>query len=514
MVQTNYMAIGYTEKEAERLVQDIGKIDKKSIYKVYDYLQKNIDKFKVRPGWISFKPLNAGDVFYYYQDEKYVTNYIERDPVPAYNLALEYDCIINSHGGEGQNSTNRKNELLEEYYKITDKYKEKHDDIENEIYDLEYYSIKINYEDRDEKYKDLSMQDMKDLLEKYRNDMEELERKYNKEIDRIYDEINKEEKNTTSYWDILPISIQNKGEVTDVNTAVLNAISCGYKKILIFACNPYHFKLSEEIMKVKGVIVRMSNNVLFGTGGANNYISKSKKYYVYDNLGVKNKFKSFFNRNKYKNESTGLAGIGGVVGTMQPFITQYGPNATFTKNDKDNIEGYALSNDIITKNVLIVDKDGKIKKKDSSFLEGRKIRMFKYIGEDTTTLEDINKIIGKYGYREIFYEILSNKKLLSDDQILCDECFEEVSLSEIHEEKVSAIQTLIDGIKFITGEEVNKLPLMNESDIIKANDIIDDNQNIEIFENEYGYFAENVLTHKRTGYYKSINKIQIKPIII
>jgi GNAT superfamily N-acetyltransferase len=211
-------------------------------------------------------------------------------------------------------------------------------------------------------------------------------------------------------------------------------------------------------------------------------------------------------------ESMGLAGIGGMPAPSNQFITQFGPRSTFSD---DTVEGYAIHNDIITDKILLVDKNGNLAVKESSFLEGRKIRIFKYIGENVDEYYKILKSAkkNKKAYREYLYEALTGKRLLSDDQIICDECFEEISPVKIFAEYNSAAQTIVDQYKEIIGEEIVRFPLMNEKSISEASKITTGNIHINIFENMNGYFAENAITRQRTAYYKDIKDIQIEVIL-
>ena len=207
-------------------------------------------------------------------------------------------------------------------------------------------------------------------------------------------------------------------------------------------------------------------------------------------------------------ECGGLAGgPGGMVGTADlSLVTQYG----YKNSESDEVEGYAIQNDLITDNLVTVSKKGKVKKESLDFLNGRKIRMFQYVGENSMT--PIINAIGKRAYREFVYEALTGKKLLSDDQILCDECFKEISPVELNESKNSKVQTIFAEYRELLGDPISKFPLMNNMEILEAEKITGSANNIKIFENENGYFAENAITRKRTSYYSSIDKIRIEAI--
>jgi len=209
-------------------------------------------------------------------------------------------------------------------------------------------------------------------------------------------------------------------------------------------------------------------------------------------------------------EFMGCAGPGGMPGAGQGiYMTQYGPKSTF---GDDNVEGYAIHNDIITDRILLVDKRGNLTVKESSFLQGRKLRIFKYVGENALGYANIISSVNKRAYREYLYEALTGKRLLSDDQVICDDCFTEVSAAKIFSEYSSVAQTIVDQYKKIMGEEVIRLPLMSKAAIKEASKLLGNNRSINVFENMNGYFAENAVTRERTAYFKRICDIQIEVI--
>ena len=210
-------------------------------------------------------------------------------------------------------------------------------------------------------------------------------------------------------------------------------------------------------------------------------------------------------------EAMALAGMNPPVGISGVFMTQYGPKTSFTSNDE--VDGYAIHKDILTDKLITVDKNNKVSVKEFSFLKGRKLRMFKYIGESFNGYSTILQNVGKRAYREYLYETLTNKKLLSDDQVICDEMFKEISPAKLFAEYTADAQTIVDEYKSIIGEEVIRLPLMDKKSIREASFIIKENTHVNIFENMNGYFAENALTRKRTGYYKQVKDIEIGVIL-
>lgn len=207
------------------------------------------------------------------------------------------------------------------------------------------------------------------------------------------------------------------------------------------------------------------------------------------------------------NESMGLAAIGGIPSPNSSiYITQYGvPNGFHD----DNVEGYTVSNDLISKNVLAM-SDGKLRSEDTtSFLTGKKIKVFKYIGENADRI--YNKIFSKLNEevsREFLYETVSGKKLLSDDQIECDPLFKEVKLDNILGNIKADLQTLVAEYKSELGVPLMNIPLMNNKEVQEANSLTE-GTNVEIMESVNGYYAINRTTGRRTSCYRSMNEIPI-----
>ena len=210
---------------------------------------------------------------------------------------------------------------------------------------------------------------------------------------------------------------------------------------------------------------------------------------------------------KSENESMGLAAVGGIPSPNSSlYITQYGiPNGFHD----DDVEGYTVSNDIISKSVL-TDYDGKLQAKNAtSFLTGKKIKVFKYIGENTDKI--YAKIFNKLNEevdRGFLYETVSGKKLLSDDQIECDPLFKEIKLDNILGNINADLQTLVAEYKSELGVPFQNIPLMNDKEIEEAVSLTE-GTDIEIMESVNGYYAINKSTGRRTSCYKYMNEIPL-----
>lgn len=210
-----------------------------------------------------------------------------------------------------------------------------------------------------------------------------------------------------------------------------------------------------------------------------------------------------------------FAGPGGMTPAPDlSYVTQYGPvhRDTGTGIMDMNVEGYAVSNDILTKNILTQDKSGMVKKENTEeFLKGRKLRVFQF-RSDPEGLRIIENAIGTVQPRGFIYEALTGKKLLSDDQILCDESCTEVSPIDIGSEATSYLQTVAEQLKSIKGKKDHEFPLTNPHMIKEADAITEGLKDVVVMENQYGVYAKNAKTGMRTAYYQRIKDIPAKVV--
>lgn len=313
--------------------------------------------------------------------------------------------------------------------------------------------------------------------------------------------------NSTRYgqtsWDIAPIKVYGQ-RCTTIDQVIDVGILAGYRSIYIVSCNPdgADFEIPRYIrQKALKHKVRIMAGQKHSVSTATNFakytaVEKENNKNINDALG---RF--------YSNESMALAAIGGIPSPNSSiYITQYGvPNGFHD----DNVEGYTVSNDLISKNVLAM-SDGKLRSEDTtSFLTGKKIKVFKYIGENVDQI--YNKIFSKLNEevsREFLYETVSGKKLLSDDQIECDPLFKEVKLDNILGNIKADLQTLVAEYKSELGVPLMNIPLMNNKEVQEANSLTE-GTNVEIMESVNGYYAINRTTGRRTSCYRSMNEIPI-----
>ena len=205
------------------------------------------------------------------------------------------------------------------------------------------------------------------------------------------------------------------------------------------------------------------------------------------------------------NETTGPAASGPVVGMEKNlvFVSQYGP-----KNSKAKVvEGYAISNDMVTKNIIVTDHEsGNLKKVPYSYLEGREITIFE-VKDKTGGLKKILSEVGKPHTKNFIYEALTGKDLLSDDQLFCEKDFSQLDIISMGSEIISEIQTMFSEFK-----HTPEFELMNEKLIQEADKLLEGINDVIVLENQHGFFAKNTKTGKRTGYFKHIKDIKINSI--
>ena len=219
----------------------------------------------------------------------------------------------------------------------------------------------------------------------------------------------------------------------------------------------------------------------------------------------------YITQNKLRNdlsqfiETTGPAASGPVVGIEKNlvFVSQYGP-----KNSKAKVvEGYAISNDMITKNIIVTDHEsGNLKKVPYSYLEGREITMFE-VKDKTGSLKKILSEVGKPHTKNFIYETLTGKDLLSDDQLFYEKDFSQLDIISMGSEIISEIQTMFSEFK-----QTPEFELMNEKLIQEADKLLDGIDDVIVLENQHGFFAKNTKTGKRTGYFKNIKDIKVNSI--
>lgn len=205
-------------------------------------------------------------------------------------------------------------------------------------------------------------------------------------------------------------------------------------------------------------------------------------------------------------EMMGLAGINPVVGINggNVFVSKIQDPTFLTPR-------YAVQNDIITDNIVMPNPHKVLKKYPSSYLKGKNIKVYKYIGQNPNKklMSILNSVDKKVSSLKYIYEALTGRELLDDDQIDYDEDFklidfdgikrtiENDAYSILNEAIFTTIPSLADRYKIVSNNETYKLLSNQPKDIIVLQD------------SKLGYFATNRKSLRRTKYYNEISNIVI-----
>lgn len=234
---------------------------------------------------------------------------------------------------------------------------------------------------------------------------------------------------------------------------------------------------------------------LFRKNSQNNKYLKFSKSSLSTNMSI---FSS-------KLEMMGLAGINPPVGINGNVFVSKIQDPTFIK------PRYAVQNDIITDNIVMPNPHKVLKKYSSSYLKNKKIKVYKYTGEDPNKklMSILNSVDKKVDSLDYIYEALTGRELLGEDQIDYDEDFKLIDFNEIqrtiendaysilNEAIFMSIPDIAKKYKIVSNDESYKLLLNQPKDIV----ILEDSK--------LGYFATNRKTLRRTKYYSEISDIVI-----
>lgn len=188
----------------------------------------------------------------------------------------------------------------------------------------------------------------------------------------------------------------------------------------------------------------------------------------------------------------------------RPFVIQY------NKLMSPGIEkkALALSNDIVTDNIITTDSMNKLVKASSDYLNPKKVRIYKYKGKKRTGIGEVVNKLGEQVSDQFIYEAISGKKMYTEDQLAYDEDFEEINIKAFMQETADDIATILNKIYLINhgGLPAGKLVTSNEAKRVLYNA----DPHICIFESDNGYYAINKKTLRCTNLFNSIGDIVIQ----
>lgn len=207
-------------------------------------------------------------------------------------------------------------------------------------------------------------------------------------------------------------------------------------------------------------------------------------------------------------ESMGLAAAtgGAMVGTgpAKYFITNYTMAPTFTSN-------LGIANDLITDNILTRDPEsGMLILRKTSTLEDCKIKMYAVYLSPIQEQALYSHIFEQVSPDFIYSVCTGHERLLCEDQLDIDPMLTPVDINLEQAKTNSIIQTLFSEYYEINGNKDISVPLMDIGDLDRAHKLNGYKEEIAFYESPKGYYAENVLTRKRTSCYKNIDDIRLE----
>lgn len=193
-----------------------------------------------------------------------------------------------------------------------------------------------------------------------------------------------------------------------------------------------------------------------------------------------------------------MASCNPVIGITRPYVLK-------VQNDCGsliNAKKYALSPDIISDKYLVVNEESKLEVVDSNYFDNCTFEQYEFVG-DKKFLERLNK-----AYKEdrvvdesFIYSALSNRLLLSEDQIDFDDNFVKVDLNLEYEKQQSSLNTFINEFYECTNNPMGTIFNISESVFLKNpldGELYRYDDKISLMEDVNGYFYYDHLTKKRT----------------
>lgn len=204
----------------------------------------------------------------------------------------------------------------------------------------------------------------------------------------------------------------------------------------------------------------------------------------------------------------------GATGGGDGYIVSYG----YKGIQSNDVEGFAISNDITSDKVLTLDDEGNIRSESSDFLDGRRITIYKYLGETSRykciLIDAItNKNIGDANRISYFYEQLSGCDMLTDDQIQYDDMFKEVDIAAIISRTTTEASTIIQEFNKLNHTALHYIPLMTRANTVLRNKLLKEYKDLDILEDKNGYFVYDTISEARSISYKNIKDIKIEGVI-
>lgn len=176
------------------------------------------------------------------------------------------------------------------------------------------------------------------------------------------------------------------------------------------------------------------------------------------------------------------------------------------KDEDDVVEESVLANDIISDRVVRLNEDGIPESVDKSYLDGSKITIYKFLGNKKRFLE----VASSKTPVNDFYEALTGKKRLTENQIEYDPMFERVNLRKEYNRIAEDLVTMEQEMMLRSNKALPYLPVTNIKDMESAEKILKKYKSLNIAEDVNGYFLYNRFTGRRGISVRDINKLIVE----
>ena len=176
------------------------------------------------------------------------------------------------------------------------------------------------------------------------------------------------------------------------------------------------------------------------------------------------------------------------------------------KDEDDVVEESVLANDIISDRVVRLNEDGIPESVDKSYLDGSKITIYKFLGDKKRFLE----VASSKKPVNDFYEALTGKQRLTENQIEYDPMFERVNLRKEYNRIAEDLVTMEQEMMLRSNKALPYLPVMNIKDMESAEKILKKYKSLNIAEDVNGYFLYNRFTGRRGISVRDINKLIVE----
>lgn len=197
------------------------------------------------------------------------------------------------------------------------------------------------------------------------------------------------------------------------------------------------------------------------------------------------------------------------VGPVQGTINQSNNDIRLIAYSSNTVtvDGYAISSDNTMNNIFVLNGN-KLELTDLNFFKDKYYTIFRPKEIKDNKLEELYRI-----YKEqeevsfdICYSILTESKLLSSEQLLYDNRFIKEYTSDINDNStyIERLNEVVQTCLCYQMEDYISFPILDETNIIKKNLLLESHDTLNIMEDVNGYFVINKITNNRSISFKDM----------